>query len=321
MAGFTLSEEQFNILMGRLAGGVGGGQKLRLNPRWMKLNDFSGSQSDWNDWAFGFKRAIRGADLEVFDIMERVERANIEFDEDELNQFTENGDVSKISGELYDLLCTVVKDEAMAVVRSVDEFRGFKAWYKLHMKYNPRTMARAIKLMGEVSSPGQVKNVSEVEGALTKWISKVKMLEKQFGETVGDKMKIAIMTSMLPSVIQDFVYQNVNRDTLFEGLLEKIGVWVNNRVAMNEGGTPMDVGEVDWNDNEGNEHVDAVGAWTRCNRCEGWGHIARDCPTKGKGKGGDYAKGGGKGSYGYMGGGKGDGKNNQYKATARGARA
>ena len=30
-------------------------------------------------------------------------------------------------------------------------------------------MARAIKLMGEVSSPGQVKNVSEVEGALQKW--------------------------------------------------------------------------------------------------------------------------------------------------------
>ena len=44
----------------------------------------------------------------------------------------------------------MVKDEAMTVVRS----------------------ARAVKLMGEVSSPEQVKNVSEVEAALTKWISR-----------------------------------------------------------------------------------------------------------------------------------------------------
>ena len=42
------------------------------------------------------------------------------------------------------------------------------------------------------------------------------MLESQFGEKVGDKMKIAIMTSMLPPVIQDFACQNVTRDVLFE---------------------------------------------------------------------------------------------------------
>ena len=64
------------------------------------------------------QRAIRGADLEVFEIMQKVERANPDFEEDELNQFAENGNVSEISGELYDLLCTVVKDEAMTVVRS-----------------------------------------------------------------------------------------------------------------------------------------------------------------------------------------------------------
>ena len=151
-----MTEDQFTALMGRLAGGggvVGGGSRNRLNPRWMKLNDFNGSQAEWNDWSLGFKRAVRTADVETFEIMERVERANEDFDEEALNQFATNGDVSRVSGELYDLLCTVVKDEAMSLVRSVDEFRGFKAWYKLHMKYNPRTMARAIKLMSEVSSP------------------------------------------------------------------------------------------------------------------------------------------------------------------------
>ena len=93
--------------------------------------------------------------------------------------------------------------------------------------------------MEEVSRSEQVKNVSDVEAALTKWISTVKMFESQFGETVGDKMKIVIMTSMPPPVILDFVYQNVTRDMLFE---------VGNRVSVNKESTIMDIGEIGWND-------------------------------------------------------------------------
>ena len=41
------------------------------------------------------------------------------------------------------------------------------------------------------------------------------------------------------------------------------------------------------------EWVDAVYPTTRCYFCQGYGHMARECPAKSKGKGG--AKGGGKG--------------------------
>ena len=58
----------------------------------MKLYDFNRNQSEWSDGAFGFERAIRGADLEVF-----------EFEEDELNQFAEWRRLEDL-GELYDLL-------------------------------------------------------------------------------------------------------------------------------------------------------------------------------------------------------------------------
>ena len=76
----------------------------------------------------------------------------------------------------------------------------------------------------------------------------------------------------------------------------------------------MDIGEVGWSDdNESEEHVDAVGAWSRCNRCDGWVHFARDWPSKGKGKL-EFGKGGGKGDRNgnshFKGGYKGDGKNN-----------
>jgi hypothetical protein len=59
-----------------------------------------------------------------------------------------------------------------------------------------------------------------------------------------------------------------------------------NKVAMMEP-TPMDVGEIwaDGNDYDDDEDVGAVGAHVRCHKCEGWGHMSRECPTQSKGKG------------------------------------
>ena len=96
----------------------------------MKLNDFHGNLNGAIGF-FWFKRAIQRADFEVFKIMEKVESANSDFEEDEMNQFAENGDVSR---ELYDLMCTVV-NEATTVVRSEDgSVHGTSSTFK----YNPK---------------------------------------------------------------------------------------------------------------------------------------------------------------------------------------
>ena len=48
-------------------------------------------------------------------------------------------------------------------------------------------------------------------------------------------------------------------------------------------------GEEEWD-------VDAVYPGTKCYFCQGFGHMARECPMKGKGKGkAEGGKGGGKG--------------------------
>ena len=46
--------------------------------------------------------------------------------------------VSKFSAELYDVLCQVVSGEAMTILRSVEDCRGFVAWQKLRHKLNPK---------------------------------------------------------------------------------------------------------------------------------------------------------------------------------------
>jgi hypothetical protein len=58
------------------------------------------------------------------------------------------------------------------------------------------------------------------------WLGKTKILEKQFGEKLGNKMKIAIVTSMMPMTIQDHSFQVVSESRHFDGLLENIGAWV-----------------------------------------------------------------------------------------------
>ena len=48
-----------------------------------------------------------------------------------------------------------------------------------------------------------------------------------------------------------------------------------------------------WGEEREEGEIKAVYPYTRCFYCQGFGHVARECPNKGKGKG--DMKGGGKG--------------------------
>ena len=62
-------------------------------------------------------------------------------------------------------------------------------------------------------------------------------------------------------------------------------------VGIGEGGGGEDD---EWEEGHESDWVDAVYATTRCYYCQVYGHMARECPAKAKGKG--AAKGGGKGA-------------------------
>ena len=143
-------------------------------------------------------------------------------------------------------------------------------------------------------------------------------------------MKKAIVTSMMPLYIQDYIYTTVEMEVDYDSLAGKIRAVVANKVEMTSKPVPMDIGYATAETSEYEEYyeggeVQAVSTSTICYRCEGWGHFARECPSvthgtakgsakgsdKGKGKG---QKGDGKGK-GQKGDGKGSGKSGGFKGS------
>ena len=83
------------------------------------------------------------------------------------------------------------------------------------------------------------------------------------------------------------------------------------------GPVPMDIGMAGEREYSECEEIDAVGRSVRCHKCEGWGHMARQCPSEGR-----APKGGGKGTP-PNGGGKGqptgyEGNRDQQKGGSKG---
>ena len=287
-----------------------GKEKKAIDSRHLKIPHFSGNAGDYEDWAFTFKRSIRSVDRTAYELLTEVEKMS-KFDLGELMVSYEADKIQKYSAELYDLLCQQVSGEALQMVRAVDDMEGLEAWSRIHKKYSPKTMARAVRLVGQVTSPAKVVDLKHVESELTRWEEKVKVLSKEFGEIFSDTVKVGIILSVMPTSVQEMVYNVLGDNVKYEEVASRIRSVVSTKVAMMQGPAPMDIGEVgDENSNchdcgEHEEEIGAVSMSTQCHGCGGWGHLKRDCPTvKGKGKSG--GKGGSKG--GTKGGDKGSGK-------------
>ena len=261
--------------------GPHGRARKLIDTRFVKIPFFPGEGKDYEDWSFAFKRAMRAANRTTYDILATVEKAGLEIGDEELaEQFAEE-DVQGHSAEIYDVLCQYVGGEALQLVRTVDDMEGFRAWSKLYRKYAPKTLARAIRMVGQVTNPPKVKELRDVERELMKWEEKAKALTKEFGETFGDTVKVGIVVSIMPQAVQELVYQSIGDKLDYDEVTAKIRSVVSNKVAMMEGPTPMDVGKIDHECESENleDDVAAVSWSTQCLGCGGWGHLRRECPS------------------------------------------
>ena len=91
----------------------------------------------------------------------------------------------------------------MTIVRGVPVGEGWLAWNKIVSRFDPKTPAKALLAM-MAAQPKKGRDIRDLPSAIE---SKVKILKEEHNADIDEKIKIALLTSMLPSVIQDYVFR------------------------------------------------------------------------------------------------------------------
>ena len=301
-----------------------------------RLGKFDGGEEKWREWSFDFKIAVNAQCGKMGYAMGMAEEGIVhrtgELTISELVQRDTRGKeegkyvgIEDTGGELYQQLIMMTEGEAKMLVKSVEERDGYKAWARLYAKYNKRTLARLMRVHKECMYPEKVRELGRLTAAILAWEEKWKTMltECPANTNIPALWRMAAFLEMCPKEIKEQVYLRIDEiGEDYEVLKAKVIGWVSNKVEQERGGpVPMDIGDLrrrkdgedEYEEQYWEEHeVDEVdGGNYQCRKCGGHGHFARECPSKGKGKGKSWDKGKGKGFYEGKGKGgypKGDGK-------------
>ena len=272
---------------------AGGNRGRLIHPKsFEKIDKFDGSESMWIEWAYVFRMTVSTASADANSVLDIVEAAASDIRTSELAVLHDWGGLpwQRLMREFFEILVTNTSGEALRIVRAVEGFDGFQAWWKLCKRFSPRTMARAVRTMLEVFNPSKVTDIRSLEEAVCHWEEKLRRLERDYPQEakgITDNIKKAIFTSICPISIQDVVFQRIEDAEDYRKLRESVFTLVQNRITIS-GPTPMDIGMVK-GDFENEEDIDALRQKNLCYECGGTGHSAKEWATRlrRQGKGGD----------------------------------
>ena len=295
------------------------------------LKKYAGGETEWHEWSGDFRNLVETrSDIlgEAMGLVKKVakkdEKEALGWKEvkemlvEDAGGVDDDGverkyqELAKRAKELYRWLRWTTEDEAKLLVLTIeDEADGVKAWGLLNARYSKKTLTRMMRHQQECVYPKEVKT-HEVVGSVMAWEDKwKKMLKDQPGDTkIPELWKMAAMLKLCPKEIRDMV--ELRWDEIgerYEVLKERVIGWATQRSEKRGGAVPMEVDFVDgegnaqgeWTEDPENNYygsgmVGAVYPQSRCYFCQGYGHFARECPMKGKGKGREAGgKGGDKG--------------------------
>ena len=315
-------------LQARGDGQVGGGrrrQRVIMEKDFRRVDKFDGDEKSWKSFEFDFRIAMKAVAPVVVEAMDKVAVTShvVTGGQMEDHDSLAYEGMKERGAELFEVLCLLTSGGAKLMIREAQDNDGFAAWQILSRTFGRKTLASSLRKYREAVNPTQAKETSDIVGAITRWESAMKELERTEQEKIPEMIKLAALTEICTSDIRDMVYQNIDTTKTYDAMREKVVSWVSNRVASGVQSVPMDIGEFGWQEEE-EWSVDAVTAETQCYRCGGRGHMASRCATpagKAKGKGFDKGKGKGKGWQGEHGGksgGKGGGKAGGKGAVGKG---
>jgi len=292
-------------------------KRVTLDEKYFRrCEKFDGDTFKFRAWLFDLLVAIGQIDGTLYDsLKDMLYRARDEEFDPASYEGVNHQLYEKYKSELYGVVVSLTVGEAKSVVRGISESGnnndGFKALVVLQCRYDKKTKANLLRTFLDVTNPPGIKGVNTIIKSIHAWESKVSVLKSRYDHTLDKDLKIAILVGMMPQEYQDICMQaSLNSgDLKYEGMRDHIINIAHQRVEMIKP-VPMDVGSLNKDENQDETDLDAVNRNTKCYNCQGFGHMANQCPTpKGEGKGmppgkGDFGKGGYKG-YSPKGGSKG----------------
>ena len=128
--------------------------------RHLKYTIFDNTPWKYDDWAFSFKWAIRSANCDAYKLLTHVER-EVRAWKAFPHRFT---------------ACCVKRARGTHCLTFVrfDDMHRLTAWQQVYKKYNPKTVARATRLVGAATHHLKVKELKHVEAAMTSERSKAR---------------------------------------------------------------------------------------------------------------------------------------------------
>ena len=330
----TVNEKIENIEADKGSGGADWKAKGYIPVKNLVPKTFSNKEEDWRRWQDDASDYFDNINPGMRELLKDIELEMEPIDDDWLTGAQNHS--AKVRGDkvqIWRALKNLTDGEARKVVTSVKSENGFRAWQKLHMRFGPSLSSKQglvlMELGGMVAKPA--KSPAETRALLTEMEQKIKLVEEITGEDVSDNHAKSVLVGILDPTTRQHTAMHHGSKTTCDQLKRVVLEFVNNVSRKDD--CAMQVGRIsteeeicqeahhDEEEDYSDTFLGVVGAWTQCYKCQGYGHLAKDCASKGKGKGGDAKGSGGggkaKGKGWYEPGAKGKGKD-QPKGGSKG---